>query len=205
MIVVSKPFPHVVVDGLFPIDLLKECRKEIPSDNDSRWDRFINKNEHKLGGPKRLWGPATCEYFKYIGSVDFCKKIQEVFSIGKTLTMDTTGGGYHAIPEGGYLDIHVDFNRGEDGLYRRINMLTYLNEEWQEGMGGELELWENATTPSLSISPMMGKTVLFATSEHSWHGHPNPTKGYRRCSLAAYYYSEEPSEGVAAPHSTIFI
>jgi hypothetical protein len=37
----------------------------------------------------------------------------------------------------------------------------------------------------------MGRTVIFATSATSWHGHPEPTTHRWRKSIAAYFFTEE--------------
>lgn len=105
------------------------------------------------------------------------------------------GGGLHQIDTDGFLNTHVDYN-WHSGVYRRLNLLLYLND-WKPGDGGELEL--NGEI----IEPVFNRAVVFETTEDSWHGHPNPWKGKEpRKSLAVYYYSGE-GESVPA-HSTIY-
>ena len=113
---------------------------------------------------------------------------------------------HHRIPIDGFLKLHVDFNRSSrTGLYRRINCLVYLNEDWRKGDGGELQLHSDPNKPAeVTIPPMFNTTVLFATSETSWHGHPNPLTRGQRCSLAGYYFSPEPAPNYTGPHSTVF-
>ena len=54
------------------------------------------------------------------------------------------GGGLHQTEAGGRLAIHADYNKHPKfKLDRRLNVLIYLNKKWDEGMGGELELWNN--------------------------------------------------------------
>ena len=64
----------------------------------------------------------------------------------ETLTgkiFDHLGGGQHEIKAGGLLKIHADFNRHELlGLDRRINVLVYLNKQWEDSYGGHFELWD---------------------------------------------------------------
>lgn len=53
------------------------------------------------------------------------------------------GGGLHETSSGGKLGIHADFRINEElHINRRINMIIYLNKEWQDDYGGELELWD---------------------------------------------------------------
>lgn len=40
-------------------------------------------------------------------------------------------------------------------------VITYLNEGWQEGDGGELELWDAlACKPEVQVAPLFGRTLI---------------------------------------------
>lgn len=104
------------------------------------------------------------------------------------------GGGIHAIGRGGYLKLHTDFNwhRGL-AMYRRLNLLVYLNEDWQDAWRGDIELWSaDARARIFSLSPRLGHALLFETNDISYHGHPDPLacpEGVFRKSIALYYYT----------------
>ena len=55
---------------------------------------------------------------------------------GLFLDDERFGAGLHCIPRGGFLKMHVDFNKHPKGWHRRANVLIYLNENWQEDWGG---------------------------------------------------------------------
>lgn len=76
-------------------------------------------------------------------------------------------------------------------LYRRINVLLYLNPDWEESFGGSLELWEKGETqPAKVVVPTWGSCVIFRTDDRSVHGFSTPVAAGRwRRSLALYYYS----------------
>ena len=58
-----------------------------------------------------------------------------------------TGGGIHVVANGGHLDIHADFyHHAKLNLERRINVLIYLNRDWQEDWGGSFEVWNDDMT-----------------------------------------------------------
>jgi len=176
----------LVETDLFDPELLLACRLEMPAADDPRWRRYGNDNELKLEGPPAMWGPSTVDYFDRLATM--APMLSEHFGIDG-LTMETIGGGFHLIPPGGYLGIHTDFSRSPaTGRYRRLNVLTYLNVEWGDDDGGELELW-NDTECVQSIKPEFGTTVAFVTSSTSWHGHRNPTRRWR-ASLAGYFFTE---------------
>ncbi len=105
-----------------------------------------------------------------------------------------SGGGFHEIGQGGHLSVHADFNHHKQmNLERRINVLIYLNKDWQDAYGGQLELWDNAMTERLvSIVPLFNRCVVFNTTSNSNHGNPNPINHPQRIprrSIALYYYT----------------
>lgn len=199
--VATQPFPHVVADKWWDDDLLRAVLAEFPSPAAPGWRRYDGSNERKLEGPPGLWGPKTRVMFDAIR--DRAADLEAAFGISD-LKMETIGGGYHCIEPGGYLQIHTDFNRSpRSGLFRRLNLLVYLNDDWNEPLGGgRLEMWD-AGGPVVEVEPEFNRTVVFETSDHSWHGHPKPATRWRR-SVAAYFFTEEPPSGYSDDHSTIW-
>ncbi len=112
-------------------------------------------------------------------------------------------------PARGHLDVHVDFNYLEERqLHRRLNILIYFNKDWDPEWGGNIELWDkDVKVCHQSFSPIFNRCVVFATSEHSYHGVTAvrcPEDRTRR-SFAAYYYTKEaPPHWDGAVHSTNF-
>jgi 2OG-Fe(II) oxygenase superfamily len=201
--VIADPFPHAVVDGMWDVDLLGKVANEFPDGDDLRWRRYHNDLEGKLEGGTDMWGSATRLMFDRLADTNFCRSLEVLFGIDD-LAMQTIGGGYHLIPPGGKLGVHADFNRGDGGLYRRLNLLIYLNDGWTRGDGGELELWDGVECAE-RILPVFNRTVIFATSSTSFHGHPHPLPGPKwRKSLACYYFAPTPAPGYTSDHSTVF-
>ncbi len=193
------PFPHVVVDWWFDRTLLEQIAAEFPPFNAPGWRTYRKANEVKYEGGASMWGPAACDYFDQLEQQT--NVLGHMFGIAG-LSMELVGGGYHLIPPGGRLAMHADFNRSPDtNLFRRLNVLTYLNPEWDDE-GGVLRLGEYGT---VEVVPEMGRTVIFATSASSWHGHPKPTVHRWRKSIAAYFFSPEPAPGYVEDNSTVWL
>ena len=92
------------------------------------------------------------------------------------------GGGFTRFKRGGALGVHADFNfYPRLNLYRRLNLLIYLNEDWPEAWGGDLELWDREGKRCVQrISPVFNRAVIFDTSNFSYHGHPATASVSRR-------------------------
>jgi len=194
-----EPFPHVVIDGHWPTDLLDEVLDEFPDEGHPGWKQFQNSTENKLeGSHPDMFGEATRQMLGMMA--DLAPALSRVFHT-PPLTCEIIGGGYHWIRPGGYLQMHADFSRSPaTRKYRWLNMLVYLNRDWQEEPGGCLQLWDDEG-PSVIIRPEYNRTVSFQTSGKSWHGHPAPNTRDRR-SIAAYFYADEPAPGYLGDHST---
>ena len=101
----------------------------------------------------------------------------------------------HEIKSGGYLKVHTDFNKHPNlALDRRVNILIYLNKNWKEDYGGDLQLWDkNMENCEKRIFPIFNKMVIFSTNDYSNHGHPDPIRcpnDISRRSIALYYFSK---------------
>jgi Rps23 Pro-64 3,4-dihydroxylase Tpa1-like proline 4-hydroxylase len=208
----AKPFPHVVFDNFFDPELVDQILSEFPSPEAIRWQRFDNQYEIKLASATEAsFGPATRLFLYHLNSVTFLNFLTKVTGI-ENLIADPhfEGGGLHQIIPGGKLGVHADFNKHRTyGLDRRLNLLLYLNKNWREEYGGQLELWDrDMTRCEARIYPVFNRVLIFGTTDFTYHGHPDPLQcppGMTRKSLALYYFSNgRPAEEISGPHSTLF-
>jgi hypothetical protein len=209
----AEPFPHIVLDGLFPDADLGRVLAEFPAPGETEWVRFDSPTEKKLGfhHEKSAIGPAVRDFLYRMNSWEMLAFLERLTGIdGLIPDPYFGGGGLHQIEPGGFLKVHADFNwHPKLRLDRRLNMLIYLNRDWREEYGGHLELWDRTMTACVrSILPVFNRTVVFSTTDHSYHGHPQPLRcppGMIRRSVSLYYYtSGRPAEEASAPHDTIF-
>ncbi|HWC85730.1 MAG TPA: 2OG-Fe(II) oxygenase [Solirubrobacteraceae bacterium] len=211
----ARPFAHVVLDDFCPEWILDEVLTEFPSPEEAGWKRFGSDNERSklTKADEAAMGPATRQLLAEFNSATFIDFLGELTGIaGLVPDPYYEGGGLHQSLAGGHLNIHVDFNRHPaTGLDRRLNVLLYLNREWEEEWGGALELWSpDMQRCEQRIAPHFNRLVVFSTTERSFHGHPRPLAcppDRTRRSLALYYYSNgRPEErGAAAPtHNTVW-
>ena len=93
--------------------------------------------------------------------------------------------------------MHLDYSiHPISGMERRVNLIIYLNFDWQQERGGDLQLWEgDAHKPTKLVQrilPRFSRAVLFRTSDISGHGMPDelqcPIERGRK-SLAIYFVS----------------
>lgn len=190
-------YPHIVIDDFLPVEMAEEILANFPRQQ-MEGDKFYSGGY--TGSNKRQVAPNDCnEYmrhvFNFLNSAPVLQFLEGLTGI-EALTSDPyfNGGGFHEILPGGRLGIHADFRIHEQlHLNRRINMLIYLNKDWKESYGGNLEVWNTQMTEAVSsVPPLFNRCVIFNTDADSYHGHPEPLNtpdGVTRKSIALYYYT----------------
>ncbi|MDA0284216.1 MAG: 2OG-Fe(II) oxygenase [Planctomycetota bacterium] len=206
----AQPFPHAVLDEFLP-DEYCECLLEgFPAVKD--WDRYEDDTGVKLATNQPLMMTAGVrQVLNEFNSGSFLEFLETLTGI-EGLIPDPyfQGGGLHQIRKGGFLKVHADFNHHRKlNLDRRINVLVYLNRDWQEEFGGHLELWDRSMEQSVvRVLPVFNRCVVFSTTDWSYHGHPEPLncpETTSRKSLALYYYSNgRPTDEQSESHSTLY-
>jgi hypothetical protein len=207
------PFPHVVIDDLIPHEIALQCESEFGVISRELWHLYTdegNTRKFELCDETRM-GPVTRQLIAQFNSRAMIAFLEELTGIrGLVPDPHLVGGGLHELGPGGFLRVHADFNvHPLLNLDRRINLLLYLNHEWGDEWGGELELWDEAMAERAEpVTPLLGRVVIFNTTDRSFHGNPNavscPPNRARR-SLAFYYYSNgRPEEERSAAHSTLY-
>ncbi|PSF39585.1 proline hydroxylase [Aphanothece hegewaldii CCALA 016] len=208
----AKPFPHIIIENFLSEAILNQVLEEFPKPQSINWRQFDNISEKKLASNSELqMGPMTRSLLYQLNSSTFITFLEKLTGIdGLIPDPHFVGGGLHQIEKGGYLKIHADFNKHQKlNLDRRLNLLIYLNKDWQEEYGGYFELWDQEMKScQKKVLPIFNRCVIFSTTDFSYHGHPEALtcpEDRTRKSLALYYYSNgRPPEEVSAPHSTLF-
>ncbi|GAX21769.1 hypothetical protein FisN_31Lh056 [Fistulifera solaris] len=196
------PFPHIVMDGVFPESYLHSVRQEVSQeltqqgciegssqcfhDISSQYKKSTLDDEAKMGFYTRM-------LFEKMKGSTFVTFLEQLSGIrGLIPDPHFRGSGIHLTAPGGFLNIHADFNKYKKlNLDRRVNVFIFLNEDWTEEDGGHLELWsKDMHSCQQRILPAFNRLVVFSSTDFSYHGHPHPLPGPRsRRSLALYYYT----------------
>ena len=191
----AQPFPHIVLDDFLDRALLMRVLADFPS-NEGR--AFFDRGQERLKfqfPPYEVSSALVRNLFAELNGRAFLAFLEEMTGI-KGLIPDPyfEGGGLHETKPGGHLGVHADFNVHERlGLERRLNLLIYLNEDWNDAYGGQLELWsKDMSACEVKVKPVFARAVIFNTALDSFHGHPDPLNcppERTRRSIATYYYT----------------
>ena len=210
----ARPFPFFSIDNFLEEDFANQVHDAFPTFAEASkigrsFDAVNEKGKVQVTDATKFAEPIA-ELNQELASAEFLHLLSYVFEIPGLLADDElVGGGMHQTGPRGRLDVHVDFNYIPDRqLHRRLNILIYLNKDWQPEWGGDIELWDkDVKVCQHSLSPIFNRCVVFATSETSFHGVTavKCPEGRSRRSFAAYYYTKEAPEGWdGSVHSTNF-
>ncbi|MFN0201659.1 MAG: 2OG-Fe(II) oxygenase [Bacteroidia bacterium] len=197
----NPPCRHIIMDNFLveevasqmysnfpPLDTLNVKRKSLneQKSEDYHFDRFH---------------PVFTKVREMIMSKEFAAWMVAVTGIENLyVTDDSLGSGVHQGGNGSYVDVHIDINvNAKANAWRRLNLLIYLNQNWQAEYGGDLELWNpEMTKMEVKYAPLFNRAIVFYTDENAPHGYRKMTlpEGVTRKSFYTYFYTPM-EEGVA--------
>ena len=208
-----QPFPHLVLDGLFPENVLDAVVAESPQLNRDNWllieaDGLQQVLRMRTGVDM---GPASYQLASFVHSPAFLYLLSELTDVWQLLPDPyLQGAGHAAMRRGMFMEVHSDRNVAyETGLTRRLAMIIFLNRDWKSEYAGQLELWNReGTRCEVSIEPLFNRTVLFEVADPNYHGVPaalNCPENRARHSFIVYYHTVGGKDGNhPPPHTSVF-
>jgi hypothetical protein len=198
----ADPFPWLVLDEFLRPQFVAElCRGFPPKDRD--YDRYCLADDGTVGtdyanATLEVFPPAFQELDRLLRGDAFLRFLGEITGIDGLLDdPEYFGGGIRESQARAFLPAHIDFNYHPRTLsHRRLNLLIYLNEAWEEDWGGAIQVHRDPTLYKghdivASFAPIVNRCFLFETSERSWHSFSRlcPPPGRSRRAFTIYYYT----------------
>ena len=195
----AQPYSHLVIDDLFAPEILERLIAEFPQAKERDWLVWDTQHEFKTTS-KGINGLSlfTQMFCLWFNSPEVIKIVEQITDIDN-LVGDPLfhGAGLHEMYRDGWLEMHADYTRHFSlPLMRRLNILIYLNRDWNDNWGGELVM-ENPGDPQSHVShpPLFNRTIIFPTTSKTFHGVPQPLScpsDRSRQLLSIYYWTPIP-------------
>lgn len=211
----AKPFPFVVIDNFFEESFTEKLLEDFPvsveankaNEFGEKGPKTVNRNMRDISDNYK----TLCEYMV---SEEFVGLVGKITGIDGLISLPNEAGGTHENRNKAVLNPHLDYNYlGERSpLHRRLNLLLYLNKDWDPAWGGNFQLHSNPRewkdNEIVSNSPDFNRCIIMETSERSWHGFDKVrvADGVSRKSISIYMFSEDrPEDQIAPRHSTFYV
>jgi hypothetical protein len=213
----AEPFRHVIIDDFLAPGVADALLASFPTFEQGNY----------IGDDGRPGGKSTVDRVRGLGGVyrqldDVIQTREFLDFVGRVTSIDNLiydpfylGGGTHENRQGQALRAHIDFNyHPSERWHRRLNLIVYLNHEWDESWGGMFDLYRDPYAdpkPQVRVAPLFNRCVIFETNEKSWHGFdmielPEDKRDVSRKSVALYFYSaDRPAEETAGRHTTHYV
>ena len=190
----AQPCRHLALPNFLDQRLAEELHGNFPKIKSLNVKRKSLNEDKSEDYHFERWHPSFTKLREVVAGEEFSKWISAVTGVeGLHTTDDSLGSGVHQGKDGSYVDVHIDVNMNpEKGLWRRVNLLIYLNRFWKPEFGGDLELWnKEMTTCEVKVPCDFNRAVIFYTDENSPHGYAriNVPEGETRKSFYTYFYT----------------
>jgi Rps23 Pro-64 3,4-dihydroxylase Tpa1-like proline 4-hydroxylase len=193
----AEPFEHIIIPNFLNEEYAEQIFNSFPTDiNSGKWYKYYNPLEIKYANDDVKNMPRCIKKLFYLLSTKEITEKISTFSGIDDLERDLYlhGAGLHVHPINGKLNMHLDYEKHPFiNKERRINMILYMNKDWNEEWNGDTQLWDkNMEKCVVSSHVKFNTAIIFKTNEISWHGLPEPIKcpeGELRKSIAYYYIS----------------
>lgn len=199
---------YCAIDNLLPTEYAKQVSDSFDSKNPA-WREMNSFRERKL---------TTKQYDQFapiLKDITFAFQDAKVIQIVENITgianqipdQHLYAGGLSMMRSGDFLDPHIDNSHdGDQKVYRRLNLLYYVTQNWKIEDGGHLELWDDSVLQPQTIPSFFNRLVLMETHDRSWHSVSKVKKsdGLRKC-VSNYYFSEISPNGKKYSHVTSFM
>jgi 2-oxoglutarate-Fe(II)-dependent oxygenase superfamily protein len=205
----KRPYPHLFFENFLDEGLVREMAAEFPMEANDHWVRYRHVNENKASIDR--WEdlpPTIAALLRELNSPRFLAMLRTITGIPDLIAdPDIDGGGMHQAWRGGFLNVHTDFtmHRHTGHWRRRVNIILYLNENWDPDWGGAIEVWEPGMNRCVDSMPCMLNRALLFDTPNALHGFPEPLRcppDRSRKSLQLYYYTVDDSQ--VAPVATTY-
>jgi hypothetical protein len=209
----ARPFPHVIIDGLFEPSFLVQLLAEAPQPGAEQWQTIELEDLERTNRMRSAMdvGGAGSEMVALMHSAAFHYLLSEITGVWQLLPDPYLQGAGHALlKRGDYFKVHADRNMAYDtGLTRRLAVIVFLNKDWRPEYNGQLELWDHSGERcEVKIEPEFNRTVIFEVAYPNYHGVPRPLEcpadKLRRSFLLYYHTVGVGGADKLTPHTSRF-
>lgn len=211
----NEPFRHLIIDDFFGPDVAVQLGKAISAIRDHDYAvsfRSLAQKKLQLGNISAKAPHLWYAYQGLMGSkyVELIEKLSGYE--GLEADRQFAGAGLQRYRARGFSEIHLDANRHpfDAALYHRVNLIVFMNPDWEAKWGGELVLWSSRygrpDQAAVVVEPLFNRAVIFDVTSKSWHSvnRVRCPANRMRDSMAIFYFNRNAIAADEATRSNIW-
>jgi Rps23 Pro-64 3,4-dihydroxylase Tpa1-like proline 4-hydroxylase len=198
---------YFYIDDLLPNDLVLKINSCFPEAKDMILKKSIREDKYiavQMDNYDSLLEQVVYA-FQHKNVVNSISEICEIEDLHPDVNL--YAGGLSLMENKQFLNPHLDNSHDKDmGKWRVLNLLFYVNPNWQSNFGGNLELWPKGLNNNpIVVASKFNRLVVMATHQKSWHSvSPITNSDFSRKCVSNYYFSNFPLKNNDSFHVTTF-
>lgn len=195
---------YFFVDNLLDPSITKEIYTSFPNEENLNFrDTFREKKYTSQSFKSQILNDITYSFQEK----NVTNEIEEITGINHLIPDESLyAGGISRMDKGHFLNPHIDNSHNADrSLYRRLNLLFYVTPDYQDGFGGDLELWDNKVITPVKIGSPFNRLIVMETNKKSWHSVDPVKYNVKRCCVSNYLFTANSPDNSDYYHVTSFL
>lgn len=198
---------YFYIDDLLPDELVLELNNCFPESKDMILKQSLREDKY-IAVQMNLYNPLLEQVIYSFQQQNVVKIVSEICGIVDLHPDENLyAGGLSLMENKQFLNPHLDNSHDKDvDKWRVLNLLYYVNPNWESSFGGNLELWPNGLNEKqITIDSKCNRLVVMATHQQSWHSvSPITSSDFSRKCVSNYYFSNFALKSTDTFHVTTF-
>lgn len=205
----GQPVPMISFDNFLPQDLFSAISQDVKHIPDHLFTEFTRNGSHMLECKNWCYTPLLLTLVNCFNGREFIDWLESLTGQTKIIPdPHFIGAGISISHSGSCLKLHTDFNWNDElALNRCLSLILYINPEWHDDWGGNLEFYDFDYTKKLqSISPASNRLIIWDYHERLLHGYPEAIRSpdhAPRIALRIFYYKSNATP-TTPPHRSLY-
>ncbi|MGB8699981.1 MAG: 2OG-Fe(II) oxygenase [Thermosynechococcaceae cyanobacterium] len=187
---------YFYIDDLLPISVARQIFSSFPKKETMLLRKDLREFKY-MTAQMNLVAPILEELVFAFHDPQVVQRIAQITGIASLIPdPELYAGGITLMPEGGFMNPHIDNSHDRDRRnYRVLNLLYYVTPDWQTCDGGNFELWpDGLKRPPIEITSCFNRLLVMLSTPQSLHSVNTVKTDRERCCVVNYYFSP------VAPH-----
>jgi Rps23 Pro-64 3,4-dihydroxylase Tpa1-like proline 4-hydroxylase len=182
---------YFFIDDVLPSDIANNIYAAFPKTEEMVLKKSLREDKY-VAAQMNKYNPVLEEIIYAFQDAKIVELISDICGVTDIFPDENLyAGGISAMAHKQFLNPHLDNSHDKDrARWRVLNLLYYVTPNWEQGYGGNLELWpDGLNNDQVTVHSKFNRLVVMATHNKSLHSVSPVTYNGVRCCVSNYYFS----------------